>query len=103
MNSGRPEALEGRSESKGKFKYPIERNGRSTVDDDGIVVGMAWVYIVRCTDGSLYVGHTDDVGTRELVHNMGHGSRFTAKRVPVRMVYSEECGSLKSASAASAS
>jgi predicted GIY-YIG superfamily endonuclease len=75
---------------------PIERNGWSTVDDDGIVVGMAWVYIRRCTDGSLYVGHTDDVATRELVHKTGHGSRFTAKRLPVRVVYWQECGSLKS-------
>jgi putative endonuclease len=54
---------------------------------------MAFVYILRCSDGSLYIGHTDDLASRERTHNDGHGARYTAERCPVRMVYAEECTS----------
>jgi putative endonuclease len=57
--------------------------------DDGIVVWMPWVYIVRCSDGTLYVGHTCNVHSREKTHNEGHGSLYTAERSPVKVVYSE--------------
>lgn len=33
---------------------------------------MAFTYIVRCADDSLYVGHTDDLASREELHNRGH-------------------------------
>lgn len=51
---------------------------------------MPFVYILRCADDTLYVGHTDDLASREETHNDGHGSRYTAARRPVRIVYSEE-------------
>jgi predicted GIY-YIG superfamily endonuclease len=51
---------------------------------------MPFVYIVRCADGSLYVGHTDDLSRREQTHNEGRGARLTAARRPVVMVYAEE-------------
>jgi putative endonuclease len=54
--------------------------------DDGIVVWMPWVYIVRCSDGTLYVGHTCNVHSREKTHNEGHGSLYTAERSPVKVV-----------------
>jgi putative endonuclease len=50
---------------------------------------MPWVYIVRCSDDSLYVGHTHNVHSRERTHNEGLGSRYTAERRPVKVVYSE--------------
>ncbi len=50
---------------------------------------MSYVYIVRCRDGALYVGHTDDVLRREQTHNEGRGARFTAARRPVVAVYAE--------------
>ena len=50
---------------------------------------MTWVYMVRCSDKSLYVGHTDDLESREKTHNEGRGSRYTAERRPVRIVYFE--------------
>ena len=55
------------------------------------------VYILTCADGSLYVGHTRDLSTREAVHNDGRGARFTARRRPVRLLYSERCASLADA------
>jgi len=49
-----------------------------------------FVYILRCADGSFYVGCTTDLRTRGRTHNEGHGSEHTATRLPVRLVYSEE-------------
>ena len=50
---------------------------------------MWYVYILRCADGSLYVGETWDVAARVMKHNEGGGSGFTARRRPVALVYSE--------------
>ena len=58
---------------------------------------MHFVYILRCSDGSYYVGHTEDPETREKVHNEGRGARYTALRRPVCLVYSEATGSLRAA------
>ena len=48
-----------------------------------------FVYILTCSDGTLYVGSTSDVSRREQTHNEGHGAKYTAGRRPVRVVYSE--------------
>jgi putative endonuclease len=48
-----------------------------------------FVYIASCSDGTLYVGSTSDVLERERVHNEGRGAKYTAGRLPVRVVYSE--------------
>jgi putative endonuclease len=58
---------------------------------------MGFVYILRCSDGTLYIGHTADLASRERTHNDGHGARYTAERRPVRMVYAEECASVEKA------
>ena len=58
---------------------------------------MPWVYLLRCADNTLYVGHTDDLIAREKAHNDGLGAPYTAKRLPVRIVYSEEHHSIESA------
>jgi len=50
---------------------------------------MTYVYILRCCDGALYVGHAADVLRREQTHNAGRGARFTAARRPVTAVYAE--------------
>ena len=51
---------------------------------------MAWMYILRCSDESLYVGCTTDLGTRLRRHAEGEGGSYTAKRLPITLVYSEE-------------
>ncbi|MGI6264277.1 MAG: GIY-YIG nuclease family protein [Acutalibacteraceae bacterium] len=50
-----------------------------------------WVYILRCADGTLYTGMTDDVDRRAGVHNAGKGAKYTRSRLPVTVVYREEC------------
>ncbi len=49
-----------------------------------------WVYILRCSDGSYYVGHTDNLDDRISVHQSGQIEGYTRTRRPVRLVYSEE-------------
>lgn len=48
-----------------------------------------FVYILRCVDDSLYVGHTSNVDERVKVHNEGRGAVWTACRCPVELVYHE--------------
>src|SRR6185436_11145023 len=58
---------------------------------------MAFTYILRCADDTLYVGHTENLASRERTHNDGKGAKYTAARTPVRMVYAEEHHSIESA------
>ena len=58
---------------------------------------MFYTYILRCADGTLYVGHTEDLASREQIHNDGRGAAYTRARRPVRMVYAEEHPSAASA------
>lgn len=49
----------------------------------------AFVYIVRCADGTLYTGWTYDVTRRVAMHNAGRGAAYTRQRGPVTLVYHE--------------
>jgi predicted GIY-YIG superfamily endonuclease len=51
-----------------------------------------WVYILRCSDGSYYTGHTDNLELPIGQHEHGVCEDYTAKRRPVNLVYSGECG-----------
>jgi putative endonuclease len=46
----------------------------------------AWVYMLRCRDGSLYTGWTNDLDKRIAKHAAGKASRYTASRLPVELV-----------------
>jgi putative endonuclease len=48
----------------------------------------AWVYILRCADGSLYTGWTVDVERRLASHRNGGGARYTRSRLPVELLAS---------------
>jgi len=52
-----------------------------------------WVYILRCADGSYYTGHTDDLELRIAKHQAGEIVGYTQTRLPVVLVFSEECSS----------
>lgn len=45
----------------------------------------AFVYILRCCDGSLYTGWTDDIERRLEAHAAGKASKYTRSRLPVRL------------------
>ncbi len=58
---------------------------------------MWFVYILRCSDNSLYIGETNDVTARLSRHNEGRGSSFTASRRPVHLVFVEAHASRENA------
>ena len=49
------------------------------------------VYILRCGDGSLYTGVTTDVAARLEAHRSGRGAKYTRSRLPMELVYTEDC------------
>ncbi|MDD5224622.1 MAG: GIY-YIG nuclease family protein [bacterium] len=52
---------------------------------------MSWFfYILKCRDGSLYSGITNNLENRLDFHNRGKGAKYTRSHRPVRLVYREE-------------
>ena len=49
---------------------------------------MAFVYVLRCRDGSLYTGIAKDLAARFRQHQAGRASRYTRGRLPVTLVWS---------------
>ncbi len=49
----------------------------------------AFVYILRCADGSLYTGYTIDLVRRVKQHQSGNGGKYTRTHLPVELIYSE--------------
>jgi predicted GIY-YIG superfamily endonuclease len=56
-----------------------------------------YLYILRCSDGSYYVGHTDDLEIRVAAHNRGEIEGYTRGRRPVRLVFADEFSSREDA------
>lgn len=50
----------------------------------------AYVYMLRCKDGSLYTGWTNDIAHRLAMHQSGKGAKYTRGRGPLELVYCEE-------------
>jgi len=57
----------------------------------GIRVKKAWVYILECSDGTYYTGYSRDPEARLVQHQAGRASRYTRSRLPVKMVFLQEC------------
>ena len=55
------------------------------------------VYLLRCSDGTLYAGSTNNLDARVRAHNDGRGARYTSGRRPVSVVYAEACGTMSDA------
>lgn len=53
------------------------------------MIDKAYVYIVKCSDNTLYTGWTTNVEARIKVHNSGTGAKYTRGRLPVTLVYWE--------------
>ena len=51
----------------------------------------AYVYILRCSDGTLYTGWTNDLEKRLAAHNAGTASKYTRSKRPVEMLWHETC------------
>lgn len=53
----------------------------------------AWLYILKCADGSYYTGSTNNLPLRLAQHQAGEGSAYTRGRLPVELVYAQEFSS----------
>ena len=49
-----------------------------------------YTYLLHCNDGSYYTGHTDDLEHRIAQHGSGAFGGYTAKRLPVSLVWSQD-------------
>ncbi len=65
-----------------KIRYREKRQNGEFVTD-------CVVYILECSDGTLYTGWTVNLERRLAAHNAGRGARYTRTRRPVRLVYHE--------------
>jgi len=52
-----------------------------------------YVYILKCSDGSYYTGHTDNLEKRISEHQAGSYEGYTASRLPVELIFVETCAS----------
>jgi putative endonuclease len=64
---------------------------------EGSAVGLFYVYILRCADGTFYVGLTSELPARTRTHNQSRGPRFTGWRLPATLIYSEPFSSMSDA------
>jgi tRNA/rRNA methyltransferase len=49
-----------------------------------------YVYMLKCSDNSYYIGHTRDLEARFAEHNNMQGGRYTSSRLPTQMVFAQE-------------
>ena len=50
----------------------------------------AYMYVLKCSDGTLYTGYTTNIQKRLAVHNSGKGAKYTRVRLPVTLLYYEK-------------
>ena len=83
-------------------RHGLEKNDRLILRVSGMMATAIWLrtpigsgkrmyycYLLRCADDTLYTGVTTDLVRRLEEHNDGRGSRYTASRRPVRLVWKE--------------
>jgi len=58
---------------------------------------MNYTYILKCADGTLYTGWTNDLEKRLQAHRSGKGCKYTRSRCPVELVYFECFGTKQEA------
>ena len=81
-----------------RLTYIQKVKGSSPLPPTRFLFMADWVlYILRCSDGSLYTGITNDLEKRLKWHNEGKASKYTRSKRPVKLVYSESLGDESSA------
>jgi putative endonuclease len=64
---------------------PRADNNKREMQPSATSANSAYVYVLRCGDGSLYTGWTDDLSRRLQAHSSGKASKYTRSRLPVRL------------------
>ena len=73
----------------GVGKYHLYSVGSCAWEEGAQKMKLWYVYILHCSDGTLYTGSTDDVQRRLATHNSGKGAKYTRSRLPVELLYTE--------------
>lgn len=94
VSSGRPVGNLGITQKQRQGRYArllyFQTTGRTL--NTIYYARMYTLYILKCADGSLYTGIAKDVKKRLAVHRAGAGSKYVRTRLPVTVVYTEQCG-----------
>jgi putative endonuclease len=96
-SSAHPEVHEGGAE---RTTIPQRQNGLRLFAIIHYAARVFYVYMMRCRDGSLYVGHTDDLDKRLSEHRARKYCGYTAKRLPVELIFHDWFSSRRDAFAA---
>lgn len=59
--------------------------------------GKFYVYIVKCNNGTLYTGYTNNLKSRIALHNSGKGAKYTRDRRPVKLAWKRKYKYFKNA------
>jgi len=75
-----------------KWTSRMESNGALSLSKGNIRLKIVayFVYILKCCDRSYYIGVTSDLKKRLKTHNTGKGADWTARRLPVELIYEEQ-------------
>ena len=79
-----------------KIQYAEERIATKYYRSS-IKKGMWYVYILKCEDGSLYTGFTNNIDRRFTEHKTKEGAKYTRSRKPVEILHTEEFENKKDA------
>lgn len=66
-----------------------ENKEETAANKDNQLQNSHYIYVVECSDGSLYTGYTTNVERRLEEHNDGEGAKYTRGRLPVKLRYQE--------------
>ena len=67
-----------------------ENKEETEAAEENQLQNLHYIYVVECSDGSLYTGYTTDVQRRLEEHNAGEGAKYTRGRLPVKLRYQEK-------------
>ena len=68
--------------------FTSRSSGLAAILGAAVAASPAFVYLLRCRDGSLYCGWTTDLEARVARHREGKASRYTRSRLPVELAWS---------------
>lgn len=87
LKTGQDAVSDAASDSDAETAYP--NPGSKSDDSSSPNIGQNFVYILLCSDGTLYTGWTNNIDRRLEAHNSGKGAKYTRTRRPVKLAHLE--------------
>lgn len=72
------------------IEYFENKRGNLIILERTVKKFMNYVYMLECSDGSIYTGWTSDIKRRFFMHQKGKGAKYTKVRLPLYLIYLEE-------------